>query len=191
MLTVKTSGGSYTAGKNVGVDKAVTFDVALEGADRFNYNLPAGTFTGQGTISPKALRLEAVYPAMKCEKTYDGNDRTVETLQEYTNYRLQDKIGGDDVSLDEALAEGHYSTKNAQNWGEKQNVTFTNLTLRGADKANYTLADSWTVENVGYIGRRDVTVTPMGSKRYDKVYDGTVHLASATQIGRASCRESV
>ena len=39
-------------------------------------------------------------------------------------------------------------------------------------------SDSWTVENVGYIGRRDVTVTPMGSKRYDKVYDGTVHLVS-------------
>ena len=166
--------GRYTAGKNVGVDKAVTFGVDLAGTDAANYTMPTYALTGKGTISPRALRMEAVYPGMKCEKTYDGNDRAAETLQEYVNYRLQDRIGGDAVSLDETAAEGHYQTKNAQDVGKKQDVTFRNLALKGADKDNYTLADSWTVENAGYIARRDLTVTPMGSRRYDKVYDGSL-----------------
>ena len=166
--------GRYTAGKDVGVDKAVTFGVDLAGTDAANYTMPTYALTGKGTISPRALRMEAVYPGMKCEKTYDGNDRAAETLQEYVNYRLQDRIGGDAVSLDETAAEGHYQTKNAQDVGKKQDVTFRNLALKGADKDNYTLADSWTVENAGYIARRDLTVTPMGSRRYDKVYDGSL-----------------
>ena len=97
-----------------------------------NYTLAATEkLTIQGaSISPKAITVSDITAK---SKTYD---ETTAAELDYTNVKLDGKVGSDDLSV---TATGTFTDTYA---GTNKAVTISNLTLSGAAKANYVLAMS-------------------------------------------------
>ena len=177
--------GTY-ADKNAGTGKTVTFGgLTLTGAGAGNYSLSATTLTTTGDIAKRALTLEGT-AGTQFTKIYDGNATVTQNLVRGTNYRLAGVVEGEGtsvVALNESVAQGAYTTANAQAAGAQQNVTFTNLALTGSGTGNYTLATSKTFENAGRITPKELNLALASGTRFDKTYDGNANVAQSLTKG--------
>ena len=177
--------GTY-ADKNAGTGKAVTFGgLTLTGAGAGNYSLSATTLTTTGDIARKTLTLEGT-AGTQFTKIYDGTATVTQNLVRGTNYRLAGVVEGEGtsvVALNESVAQGAYTTANAQAAGAQQNVTFTNLALTGSGTGNYTLATSKTFENAGRITPKELNLALASGTRFDKTYDGNANVAQSLTKG--------
>ena len=163
--------GKY-ADKNVGVDKVVTFSGrTLTGSGAENYTITPVTTVG--TITPKPLAAGLVG---SFDKTYDGNANVTQALALGTNYLLMGSIAGDALTL---TGTGTYADKNA---GAGKAVTFTGLTLTGADAGNYTLTTA-TVTGGGTIAPKALTMEKVAGAQFTKVYDGNTNVTQTLQRG--------
>jgi hypothetical protein len=156
---VALSGGlAIFVDRKVGTRKTVTVtDLSLTGADAENYTADKST-TALADIAPASLTVSGVTAG---DKTYDGN--TVASLST-GNATLVGVVGTDTVTLNSVGAAGTFANRNIGTW----TVTVSGLTLSGADKGNYTLAQPTTSATIGAKG---LTVT--GFAADDKPYDGT------------------
>ncbi|GAA0204701.1 YDG domain-containing protein [Selenomonas dianae] len=163
--------GKY-ADKNVGVDKVVTFSGrTLTGSGAENYTITPVTTVG--TITPKPLAAGLVG---SFDKTYDGNANVTQSLAPGTNYLLMGSIAGDALTL---TGTGSYADKNA---GTGKPVTFTGLTLTGADAGNYTLTTA-TLTGGGTIAPKALTMEKVAGAYFTKVYDGNTNVTQTLQRG--------
>ena len=177
--------GTY-ADKNAGTGKAVTFGgLTLTGAGAGNYSLSATTLTTTGDIARKTLTLEGT-AGTQFTKIYDGTATVTQNLVRGTNCRLAGVVEGEGtsvVALNESVAQGAYTTANAQAAGAQQNVTFTNLALTGSGTGNYTLATSKTFENAGRITPKELNLALANGTRFDKTYDGNANVTQTLAKG--------
>ena len=179
-ITLDVGAGKY-ADKNVGVDKVVTFSGrTLSGAGAENYTI-AATSPAVGTISAKGLTAGLVG---SFDKTYDGNANVTQALALGTNYTLAGSIAGDALTL---TGTGTYADKNA---GAGKPVTFTGLTLTGADAGNYTLTAA-TLTGGGTIAPKALTMEKVAGAHFTKVAIQTSRRpcsAASTTRSRAQSR---
>ena len=159
--------GTYTAGKNAGADKEVTFkNLTLTGTGAGNYTLDKTSLTSTGTIDRRALTLGAVAAQTK---TYDGT-----TAADASKFgaALAGAVAGDNVT---AAAAG--ATYNSKDVATANTVNYTGVQLTGAEAGNYTLAAT-TAQGAGTITKRALT---LGVAAQTKTYDGNVS-ADATKF---------
>ena len=159
-LALAAATGAYTAGKDAGTDKEVTFkNLTLTGMGAGNYTLDKTALTGIGTIARRTLTLGEVTAQ---SKTYDGT-----TAADAGKFRaaLTNAIAGDSVT---ATATG--ATYNDKNVAGASRINYTGVALAGADAGNYTLAAT-TAQGAGTISRRALTVGTVTAQ--SKTYDGT------------------
>ena len=159
-LALAAATGAYTAGKDAGTDKEVTFkNLTLTGMGAGNYTLDKTALTGIGTIARRTLTLGAVESQ---SKTYDGT-----TAADAGKFRaaLTNAIAGDSVT---AAATG--ATYNDKNVAGASRINYTGVALAGADAGNYTLAAT-AAQGAGTITRRMLTASAVGAQT--KTYDGT------------------
>ncbi len=170
-ITLDVGAGKY-ADKNVGVDKVVTFSGrTLTGAGAENYTITPVTTVG--TITPRPLMPGLVG---SFDKTYDGNANVTQALALGTNYLLMGSIAGDALTL---TGTGTYADKNA---GVGKAVTFTGLTLTGADAGNYALGTA-TLTGGGTIAPKALTMEKVAGAHFTKVYDGNKNVTETLQKG--------
>ena len=170
-ITLDVGAGKY-ADKNVGVDKVVTFSGrTLTGSGAENYTITPVTTVG--TITPRPLTPGLVG---SFDKTYDGNANVTQALALGTNYTLAGSIAGDALTL---TGTGTYADKNA---GAGKAVTFTGLTLTGADAGNYTLTAA-TLTGGGTIAPKALTMEKVAGAHFTKVYDGNTNVTQTLQRG--------
>ncbi len=152
------TGATYVT-KDVGTGKAVTFTgLALSGPDAGDYTISASTSAPVGIIDPLAITASLTGVV---DKTYDGT--TAASLQP-GNVVLAGVIGGDAVAV--VPESGTYDTKNV---GTGKTVTFTGLTLTGADALDYTVNASASAA-IGEIDPLALTASLVGP--VSKTYDG-------------------
>ena len=159
-LALAAATGAYTAGKDAGTDKEVTFkNLTLTGMGAGNYTLDKTALTGTGTIARRALTLGAVAAQTK---TYDGT-----TAADAGKFRaaLTNAIAGDSLT---ATATG--AAYNDKNVAAANRIDYTGIALAGADVGNYSLAAT-TAQGVGTITKRTLTASAVGAQT--KTYDGT------------------
>ena len=159
-LALAAATGAYTAGKDAGTDKEVTFkNLTLTGMGAGNYTLDKTALTGIGTIARRTLTLGEVTAQ---SKTYDGT-----TAADAGKFRaaLTNAIAGDSVT---ATATG--ATYNDKNVAGASRINYTGVALAGADAGNYTLAAT-AAQGAGTITRRTLTASAVGAQT--KTYDGT------------------
>ena len=159
-LALAAATGAYTAGKDAGTDKEVTFkNLTLTGMGAGNYTLDKTALTGIGTIARRTLTLGEVTAQ---SKTYDGT-----TAADAGKFRaaLTNAIAGDSVT---ATATG--ATYNDKNVAGASRINYTGVALAGADAGNYTLAAT-AAQGAGTITRRMLTASAVGAQT--KTYDGT------------------
>ena len=141
--------------KNVGEKKAISISgLSLVGADSSNYALESTTASSAADITPKALT--ATFSGQN--KIYDG------TTKASINGDSQDIISGDHVIFNSKTAE--FSDKNV---GVDKSITISDISLGGADMANYTLQNSTTSASAS-ITQKSITASYAGQ---NKIYDGT------------------
>ena len=160
-LALASATGTYTAGKDAGTDKEVTFkNLTLTGTGAGNYTLDTNALTGIGTIARRALTLGAVAAQTK---TYDGT-----TAADASKFgaALNNVVAGDSVT---ATATG--AAYNDKNVAAANHVDYTGVALTGADAGNYSLAAT-TAQGAGSITRRALTVDTVAAQT--KTYDGSV-----------------
>ena len=157
------SGSVHFQDKNAGTGKVIDVSgLGLSGADAGNYVLDTSV-GATAAITPKALSIGSVTVG---DKVYDGTRNASVTTSGTTGI-----VAGDDLGVS---ASGQFADKNAGN-GKSVDVQ---LSLSGADAANYTIANpSGTTASITpkALGIGSVTVG-------DKVYDGT-RGASVTTSG--------
>ena len=159
-LALASATGAYTAGKDAGTDKEVTFkNLTLTGTGAGNYTLDKTALTGIGTIARRALTLGAVGAQTKI---YDG---TTDADTSKFGAVLNNAIAGDKVT---ATATG--AAYNNKNVAGANTVNYTGVQLTGTDAGNYSLAAT-TAQGAGSITRRALTVGTVGAQ--SKTYDGT------------------
>ena len=147
-LALASATGAYTAGKDAGTDKEVTFkNLTLMGTGAGNYTLDTNALTGIGTIARRTLTVDTVAAQTK---TYDGT-RAADAAQ--FRAALSGIVAGDSVT---AAATG--ATYNNKNVAGASTVGYTGVALRGADAANYSLAAT-TAQGAGSITHRTLTLT--------------------------------
>ena len=159
-LALAAATGAYTAGKDAGTDKEVTFkNLTLTGMGAGNYTLDKTALTGIGTIARRTLTLGEVTAQ---SKTYDGT-----TAADAGKFRaaLTNAIAGDSVT---ATATG--AAYNDKNVVAANRIDYTGIALAGADAGNYSLAAT-TAQGVGTITKRTLTASAVGAQT--KTYDGT------------------
>ena len=167
-LALAAATGTYTAGKDAGTDKEVTFkNLTLTGTGAGNYTLDTNALTGIGTIARRALTLGAVAAQTK---TYDGT--TAADASQF-HAALGNVVAGDDVTA--AAAGASYNDKNVAGANA---VGYTGLALRGAAADNYSLAAT-TAQGAGSITKRTLTASAVAAQT--KTYDGTT-AADASQF---------
>ena len=146
--------------KNAGLNKPVSANVALTGADRANYQLTSATAETNANIGKR----EVTASIAAGDKTYDGTDAAPITS---CSLESQDgdhgAISGDEVDCTGSNA--HFDTKNA---GSNKPVS-ASVTLTGGDANNYLLTSA-SASTTADIGKRDVTASISAD---DKIYDGT------------------
>ena len=150
-LTV-TAGTASFADKNAGTNKTVTFTgYALSGAAVGNYKLSAQPASVTANITQKELTVSA--GNLNFTKPYDG---TTSVGIKSGNLELTGVISGDTVSV----ADGYTAAYADANAGENnKKVTLSGLTLDGADKDNYKLANT-TLE----VSGNSITQATYGDK---------------------------
>ena len=147
--------------KNVGTGKSLVVSnaaVVLAGADAANYSLQ--TVTGlTGTITPASLRIGGL--SVPASKVYDGT-----TFASVTGSpTFVGLLGSDSVTL-AGSARGAYNTKDV---ATANTVSFSGLTVSGADAGNYVISSSYSLP---------ATITPAAltmsglTVAASKVYDG-------------------
>ncbi len=142
--TLVVAGGSGTfADKNAGLAKPVSITgLSLGGADAVNYKLAATTASTTANISRASLGVSGISAE---DKVYDGS--TSATLR--VGVATLTGIIGTDVVTVSGTATGAFSDKNV---GVGKAVSFSGLSLEGADAANYTVANA-TATGTGAITR--------------------------------------
>ncbi|PIG30274.1 filamentous hemagglutinin family protein [Janthinobacterium sp. 35] len=145
--------------KNAGSGKVVNASgLTLGGTDAANYNLTAGSGSGSGAITPKALTVSG---AVAGNKTYDGS-----TAAAVTGGTLSGMINGESLNL--GALSGAFADQNA---GTSKAVTVSGGTL--SDGANGGLASNYTLASVtgltADIAQKALTVSgvSVASKSYD------------------------
>ena len=147
-LALASATGAYTAGKDAGTDKEVTFkNLTLMGTGAGNYTLDTNALTGIGTIARRTLTVDTVAAQTK---TYDGT-RAADAAQ--FRAALSGIVAGDSVTV---AATG--ATYNNKNVARANRIDYTGVALRGADAGNYSIADT-TAQGAGSITHRDLTLT--------------------------------
>ena len=152
-LALAAGTGAYTAGKDAGTDKEVTFkNLTLTGMGAGNYTLDKTALTGIGTIARRTLTLGEVTAQ---SKTYDGT-----TAADAGKFRaaLTNAIAGDSVT---ATATG--AAYNDKNVAAANRIDYTGIALAGADAGNYSLAAT-AAQGTGTITSRDLTLTADAKK---------------------------
>ena len=146
--------------KNAGLNKPVSADVALSGADRTNYQLTSATAETNANIGKRDVTASIAAG----DKAYDGTDAATITS---CSLEPQDgdhgAISGDEVDC--AGSNAHFDTKNA---GSNKPVS-ASVTLTGVDASNYQLTSA-SASTTANIAKRDVTASISAD---DKTYDGT------------------
>jgi len=167
-LELASATGAYTAGKDAGTDKEVTFkNLTLTGTGAGNYVLNRTSLAGIGTIARRALTLGAVAAQ---SKTYDGN-----TLADTSKFGavLNNVVAGEENSV-KATATG--ATYNSKDVATANTVSYTGVALAGAEAGNYTLAAT-TVQGAGTITARALTLGTVAAQT--KTYDGNTNADAA------------
>jgi hypothetical protein len=167
-----TSTAQYTGvgAKNVGNNKPISVsNIALSGADAFNYTVGNTTANTTGAVTAKPVQLSGITAV---NRPYDGTTTVAVTAQDVTSSGF---IGGDNVAV--ALPQGGLSTGTIanKNVGLDKPVTVTGLTLSGTDAGNYAIdivGSGITVD----IGAKAIMPSFTGNSR---VYNGDVN-ASVT-----------
>ena len=161
-VTANTSAVTATFNdKNVGTGKSLVVSnaaVVLAGADAANYSLQ--TVTGlTGTITPASLSIGGL--SVPASKVYDGT-----TFASVTGSpTFVGLLGADSVTL-AGSAQGAYNTKDV---ATANKVSFSGLTVSGADAGNYIISSSYSLP---------ATITPAAltmsglTVAASKVYDG-------------------
>ena len=147
-LALASATGAYTAGKDAGTDKEVTFkNLTLMGTGAGNYTLDTNALTGIGTIAPRALTLGEVGAQTK---TYDGT-----TAADASKFRaaLGNVVAGEENSVTATATDASYNDKNVAG---ANTVSYTGVALTGTGARNYTIAN--TAEGAGTITSRDLTL---------------------------------
>jgi hypothetical protein len=173
--------GVYTADKNVGNDKNISFSgITLTGADAANYSIGT-TLSGKvGQITPRLITATLNKNAdgsFIFSKTYDGNTTVAQALD--SNYTLSNVVQGEEQNIKINHGEDVTGVYNddaatgaaAKNAGQNKSITFTGIALTGTGSSNYTIADSLS-GNVGEIKQKALTAT-LSNYIYSRVYDGT------------------
>jgi hypothetical protein len=153
VLTLSQS-GSF-ADKNAGTGKAVTILDSISGADRSNYNLIQPTNV-TGDITPASLTISGL---TAIDKTYDGTNTA-----SLAGHAMAEPLGADQVTVS-GVATAAFASANA---GLAVPVSIANLSLSGADAANYTVA---AVTGVS----ANINPAPLTASvnTFTKVYDGS------------------
>ncbi|MCP4269191.1 MAG: hypothetical protein GY777_27090, partial [Candidatus Brocadiaceae bacterium] len=154
--------------KDVGTNKSVSFTaITLTGADVANYTITQPTV--QGDITTKELTITGLSATTKVY------DRT--TTATFTGGSLVGVVSPDDVAPLSIPTTGDFASKDV---GTNKSVSFTAITLTGADVANYTITQP-TIQ--GDITTKELTIT--GLLATTKVYDGitTATLTGGSLVG--------
>ena len=154
--------GTFTVNDAEGIPDAGTqqFYIVFNSSDESYRNVIASMEDSSVTISPKPVTVSGITAA---DKEYNG-EATAEL--NYSNATITDMVGEDELTVSSAT--GTFSDKNV---GTNKTVTITNITLGGADAANYTLAGTGNqTDTKASITTREVTVS--GITAADKEYDG-------------------
>ena len=148
--------GSY-ADKNAGTGKAVNMLDSITGASRANYNLiqPTGV---TGNITPASLVVSGL---IADDKTYDGTN-----VASLSGSAMAMPLGSDQVTV-AGVPTAVFVSANA---GLSVPVTISNVSLSGADAANYNVSDITGV--TANITPANLTATV---NAFAKVYDGTLN----------------
>jgi|GEM_PF-285326 len=163
--------GLFTAGKDVGMGKAVSVISAfLTGASRDNYTLSNITGNTTADITPRTLT--ANYGGGT--RVYDGGISAVVTST------LANRIAGDNVVATETAV---FTGTGARNVGNGKPISVSNIALAGSDAGNYLLANS-TDTTTGSITPKAITVSGLTNVvATDRVYDGTRVVAVTVPTG--------
>jgi filamentous hemagglutinin family protein len=173
--SVTQTSGTYN-NKNVVGASSVTASLAssdftaASGVDLGNYNLPTSV-TGTGAITAKTVSYAGLAVS---NKTYDQSTNAtlsgtaaLGTVAAGSSLSADSKvIASDTVSLS-GTAVGTYASKNVA--ATNNTVTFSGLSLAGADASNYTLVQQTSLNGTGTITAKTLTPTVSAS---DKTYDG-------------------
>ena len=112
-------------------------------------------------------------------KVYDGTTATEDSDNNYST----DMVDGDEV-----VVSGIYSYDN-KNVGDDKVVTFSELTLSGADAGNYILAATEVSDNNAVVTARMLDVSVILPT--DKVYDGTDNVSSQVSLNDVIANDDV
>jgi hypothetical protein len=134
---------------HVGTGKIVTVTgMSISGGNASDYVLAASVAGPVGTITP--VTVAAVLTGVS--KTYDG---TLAATLAGASYTLAGVVNGDTLTLTNSVA-GTYDNINV---GSGKTVTFTGLTLSGANAADYLLPLTTADGTVGVITAAGLTIT--------------------------------
>ncbi|RZU36811.1 hypothetical protein EV700_3023, partial [Fluviicoccus keumensis] len=151
-----TTNGSFSD-KNAGIGKTVNVGFSTGGTDAGNYAVTANTTT---TANIDRLAVSGSLQAQ--DKIYDAT-KTAGVMGS-----LSGVLSGDQVNL---TAQGSFADKNV---GADKSVTFSAVSLSGADALNYSVSTNTTA--TATISALDITGQILADS---KVYDGTI-LAQTT-----------
>jgi hypothetical protein len=174
--SVNQTAGTYNSKDVVGANTvtaalASSNFTAASGVDLGNYNLPT-TVTGTGSITAKRVSYSGLTVS---NKTYDqttsaslSGTAALGTVAAGSSVSTDGKvIATDTVSLS-GTAMGTYASKNVA--ATNNTVTFSGLSLAGADASNYTLVQQTSLNGTGTIVAKTLTPTVTAN---DKTYDGS------------------
>ncbi|MEN9717428.1 MAG: filamentous hemagglutinin outer membrane protein, partial [Pseudomonadota bacterium] len=168
-----TAVGTYNS-KDVGSATSVTFSgLTLTGGSASNYTLTQQT-AAQATITAKALTMSGL--SVPTSKTYDGTTAAVITgtaaLQSFETAGSGSTSDGKAYTGDTVNITGTAAgTYNSRNVGSASSVSFSGLSLGGAQAGNYSL--TLPADAAATITAKALTVS--GVSVSNKVYDATTN----------------
>lgn len=161
--TVNVNVSAYYDNKNVGLNKKITVEYAMSGADKDNYIALPDYVAYDGEITAKQLTITE--PSLTLTKEYDGNTEANMVLG-----TMSGKIDEDDLTLN---YDAEYDTKDV---GTNKDITVS-YSISGADAGNYTAPSEYTVHN-GEIRKKQLTISGLSvdlTKEYDKSRTASVN----------------
>jgi len=136
-------------------------DVSISGADAANYTLASSAVDVEVVVSPKEITA-----------TVDGVDRVYDATTAFEALVTFDgEIDGDDVEV-------HWTEVELDSKDAGTRTGSVELSLTGADAANYTLASS-AVDVEVEVSAKEITATVEGT---DRAYDGTTAFAATATL---------
>ena len=171
--------GAYTD-KNVGDTKEITFGgLALDGADKGNYNLTTTELSGSvGQITKKNITasLNALSDVYVFTKIYDGGTDVKQALGNNYSFATGDVESVDANKVSLTAGTGAYTDKNV---GNTKKITFGSLALGGDEAGNYNLTTTELTGNVGRIEKKTIAAEIKSGSTITKEYDGTDVITTA------------